>query len=156
VALLVGAQAPDFTLPGWYHTGPRNFTLSAERGHPVVLAFYPGDQRMVCTRQMCAYSDALGDLELFGAVVWGIAPQDVESHRRFAAGRRLRMPLLADPAKDVARRYGIVGPMGLRRSVFVVNAAGVIAWRHVMAVNLTFPSVAEVAKALAEVGSSVP
>ena len=61
------------------------------------------------------------------------------------------MPLLSDVDRSVARAYGVIGPMGLRRSVFVVDAAGRIAWRRVVALNLTFPSVAEIRTALDEV-----
>ena len=151
MALLVGSAAPEFALPGWYERSEARFDLGAERGHPVVLAFYPGDERLVCTRQLCAYSDSIADLHLYDAVVWGIAPQDVDSHRAFAQGRKLTMPLLADTDKVVARAYGIVGPMGLRRSVFVVDAAGRIAWRWVAALNVVFPGVDELRRALAEV-----
>ncbi len=146
--MLVGSKAPDFALPGWYGDAADTFTLSAERGRPVVLAFYPGDERLVCTRQLCSYSDSLSDLHLFDAVVWGIAPQDVDSHRDFAAGRKLRMPLLADEDRQVARSYGILGPMGLRRSVFIVDANGVVAWRRIVALNVLFPSVEEIKQGL--------
>jgi peroxiredoxin Q/BCP len=151
MALLVGARAPGFTLAGWYAAQETEFSLAAELGHPVVLAFYPGDERLVCTRQLCAYSDSIADLHLFDAVVWGISPQDVSSHREFADGRKLRMPLLSDPEREVARTYGILGPMGLRRSVFVVDASGRIAWRWVAAVNLVFPGVEELRRAVADV-----
>jgi peroxiredoxin Q/BCP len=151
MALLVGSTAPDFTLPGWYNQAAAQFSLVAERGHPVVLAFYPGDERLVCTRQMCAYSDSVADLHLFDAVVWGISPQDVDSHQSFAEGRRLKMPLLSDPYKTVARAYGVLGPMGLRRSVFLVDSDGRIAWRRVTALNVVFPSVAEIRAALEDV-----
>jgi len=116
-----------------------------------VLAFYPGDERLVCTRQMCAYSDSVADLHLFDAVVWGISPQDVDSHRSFAEGRRLKMPLLSDVDREVARAYGVLGPMGLRRSVFVVDGDGRIAWRRVVSLNVLFPSVGEIRAAIEEV-----
>jgi len=151
MALLVGSTAPDFVLNGWYNQSAARFSLLAERGHPVVLAFYPGDERLVCTRQMCAYSDSVADLHLFDAVVWGISPQDVRSHQSFAQGRRLKMPLLSDPGRSVARSYGVLGPMGLRRSVFVVGADGRIAWRRVVALNVVFPSVAEIRAVLEDV-----
>ncbi len=151
MALLVGSVAPDFTLPGWYGQSEATFSLAGERGHPVVLAFYPGDERLVCTRQMCAYSDSVADLHLFDAVVWGISPQGVSSHQSFAEGRRLKMPLLSDEDRSVARAYGVLGPVGLRRSVFVVDASGRIAWRRVVALNVVFPSVAEVRAALEDV-----
>src|SRR5437763_2935480 len=63
----VGDLAPDFTLPGIEPGAPeRDYSLSAERGHPVVLAFYPGDETPVCTRQLCSYQhdlDVLRDLD---------------------------------------------------------------------------------------------
>lgn len=142
MALLVGSNAPDFALPDWYD-GEHTFSLAAERGHPVVLAFYPGDERLVCTRQMCAYSDNIAELRLTKSVVWGIAPQSVESHRDFAEGRALKMPLLSDGDKAVAGAYGILGALGLRRSVFVIDADGRIAWRWIASLNLTFPAVAD-------------
>jgi peroxiredoxin Q/BCP len=154
MAILVGAQAPDFTLPGWFDLTQGDFTLSAERGHPVVLAFYPSDEGLVCTRQMCSYSDNMSDLRLSGAVVWGISPQDVESHKSFAEGRQLRMPLLSDVDRTVARDYGILGPMGLRRSVFIIDRAGRVAWRRVTALSLSFPSVGEVRAALDDVAKA--
>jgi len=154
MAILVGSTAPDFDLPGWYGQSGGRFSLAAERGHPVVLAFYPGDERLVCTRQMCAYSDSVADLHLFDAVVWGISPQDVDSHRSFAEGRRLKMPLLSDVDREVARAYGVLGPMGLRRSVFVVDGDGRIAWRRVVSLNVLFPAVGEIRAALEEVRSA--
>ncbi len=154
MALLVGSYAPDFTLPGWYQNSAAQFTLSAQRGAPVVLAFYPGDERLVCTRQLCQYSDNIADLHQFGAQVWGIAPQDIDSHRDFADGRLLTMPLLSDGDRAVARDYGILGPLGLRRSVFVIDAEGRIAWRRIVALNVTFPSVQEITAAVADMGSA--
>ena len=154
MAILVGSTAPDFTLPGWCGQEAAEYRLSAERGHPVILAFYPGDEQLICTRQMCTYSDSLAELQVTGAVVWGISPQDIDSHRMFAEGRRLTMPLLADESRGVARDYGILGPMGLRRSVFVVDASGRVAWRRVVALSLTFPSVRELRSALAEVAAA--
>ena len=117
------STAPDFTLPGWYD-GVADFTLSSRRGNPTVLAFYPGDERLVCTRQLCTYFDNISDMHLFDADVWGISRQSVESHRDFAGARKLKMPLLTDIDNAVAHTYGIAGPLGVRRSVFVIDASG--------------------------------
>lgn len=148
MAILLGAQAPNFSLSGWNDSRENRFTLLEQRGHPLVLAFYPGDQRLVCTRQMCSYSDNLPDLQRFDTVVWGISPQSVASHQKFAEGRRLQMPLLADIDKKVARDYGVVGAFGLRRSVFVVDSQGAVSWRWVSTTNVTFPGVDEISKAV--------
>jgi peroxiredoxin Q/BCP len=136
----LGAPAPDFTLDGWEGGGAGSYTLSAARGAPVVLAFYPGDDTMVCTRQLCSYQDDLGLLSDVGATVWGISPQDMASHQRFATRRGLTFPLLADPAKQVIRRYGVDGPLAIKRSVFVVDAEGLLRWSHVAPLGLTYQS----------------
>ncbi|MFL6288516.1 MAG: peroxiredoxin [Actinomycetes bacterium] len=153
MALVVGAVAPDFTLEGWADGQVRSFTLSEQRGRPVALIFYPGDERLICTRQMCSYSDGMSSLRRHGAAVWGIAPQDVDSHRSFAEGRHLTMPLLADTGRSVAQAFAVVGPRNIRRSVFVLDADGRVAWRHVSALNISFPSVEDISGALEAVAA---
>jgi peroxiredoxin Q/BCP len=147
----IGEIAPDFTLPG---TRPgaddTDFTLSAERGHPVVLAFYPGDETPVCTAQLCSYQrdlDVLASLGTGEAVLWGISTQDLDSHRRFQANRSLTFPLLADSGGAVFRRYGL-GSVLNRRAVFVVDATGRIAWRHVSTTGLSYQKMDTIADVL--------
>src|SRR5450432_1923574 len=145
----VGKTAPDFTLPGVLVTAdgaPRaDYTLSAQRGTPVVLAFYPGDNTSVCTKQLCSYTSGLDSFTGLGATVWGISPQDVDSHEGFARKHGLAFPLLADVGLAVSRLYGItLAGAGLRRSVFVVDASGIVLWKHVTLVGLTFPSAATI------------
>lgn len=141
MAILPGATAPDFRLRGWAGGAEQEYRLSEQRGRTLVLAFYPGDERLVCTRQMCAYSDGLDALSRAATTLWAIAPQGVESHRRFAEGRHLAMPLLADTDSEVARAFGVQGAFGLRRSVFLVDPEGSIVWRWVSTLNVTFPGV---------------
>jgi len=141
----VGKEAPDFTLPGLRLDGSTaargDYTLSAERGHPVVLAFYPGDETAVCTRQMCSYSSGLEEFTGLGATVWGISPQDLESHEHFARKHDLRLPLLADVDRTAVEAYGIGLGSALRRAVFIVDAEGVVRYRHVALVGLTYRGV---------------
>jgi thioredoxin-dependent peroxiredoxin len=141
----IGQSAPDFTLPGVTLAdgeGVRSdYTLSALRGNPVVLAFYPGDNTSVCTRQLCSYTSGLESFSNFGATVWAISPQGLDSHEKFASKFNLAFPLLADEGLKVSRQYGItLGGAGLRRSVFVVDGDGILRWKHVTLVGLTFPS----------------
>ncbi|ACU75927.1 alkyl hydroperoxide reductase/ Thiol specific antioxidant/ Mal allergen [Catenulispora acidiphila DSM 44928] len=142
----LGVPAPDFTLPGIVLSGTeverRDFTLSAHRGKPIVLAFYPGDDTPVCTKQMCAYNNELEKFADIGAEVWGISPQDLDSHEKFAQRHGLQQPLLADPAKTVIQQYGVgLKALGLKRSVFLVDAEGVLRWKHVATLGLKFQSV---------------
>jgi thioredoxin-dependent peroxiredoxin len=70
MAPALGSPAPDLALDGWYDGEVRRFVLSEQRGHPVVLAFYPGDSTPGCTRQLCSYSDDWDLLTSTGAVLW--------------------------------------------------------------------------------------
>jgi thioredoxin-dependent peroxiredoxin len=149
-----GQAAPDFTLPGLELQGGEavraDYTLSAQRGRPLVLAFYPGDNTAVCTRQLCSYTSGLEAFTGVGAVVWAISPQDLDSHEKFARKYDLAFPLLADEGLGVSRRYGItLGGAALRRSVFVIDAEGIVRWKHVTLVGLTFPSARTISAQLA-------
>lgn len=142
----VGDQAPDFTLPS---TGGTDVTLSEHRGHPVVLVFYPGDDTPVCTKQLNSYNDDLAQFEELDAKVFGISAQGMESHEKFADKHGFRFPLLSDPEKKVAAMYGTLGPIGFpRRSVFIVDADGVIRYAHRAIAGLTFRPVSELVDVL--------
>jgi thioredoxin-dependent peroxiredoxin len=136
MTLRVGETAPDFSLAG---TGNRVYTLSAHRGAPVVLAFYPGDDTPVCTTQLNSYNDDLAAFADLGAQLFGISPQDVTSHEAFAVKHDFDFPLLADTDKKVGEAYGILGPLGFyRRSVFVIGADGVIRYAHRSLAGMTY------------------
>ena len=146
MAIGSGDVAPDFTLDG---TGGRSYSLRDFRGKPVVLAFYPGDNTPVCTKQLDSYQGALADFEAVGAQMVGISPQSVESHNEFSCKRGYSFPLLADTDKKVAEAYGVLGPLGFyRRSVFVVDADGVVRYVHRAIAGLTFKPSSELVAAV--------
>lgn len=151
-----GRPAPDFTLPGVQLTDGEavrgEYSLSAQRGRPIVLAFYPGDDTPVCTRQMCSYSSGLEQFTDLGAQVWGISPQDVDSHERFARKHGLRLPLLADTELTATRAYGIGLGSSLRRAVFVIDADGIVRWKHVALLGLTYRDTETLTKQLSVLG----
>ena len=153
----VGEQAPDFTLPGVSpELGERDFTLSAERGRPVVLAFYPGDETPVCTRQLCSYQSDFDTLAGLGldAQLWGISSQGIGSHRRFQANRGLSFPLLADTANTVFAAYGLGTGLTRRRAVFVIDADGRVAWSHVSKLGLSYQKLDTIAAVLRDLPPS--
>ncbi|MCM3885471.1 peroxiredoxin [Frankia sp. R82] len=142
----VGKPAPEITLPGLVVSdGERRdeqYSLTAQRGHPVVLAFYPGDNTAVCTKQMCSYAAGIELFRSLGAPVWGISPQGLDSHESFARDHGLSFPLLADTSREAAKTYGIaIAGLGLRRSVFLIDADGVLRWKQVGLVGLTYADV---------------
>lgn len=134
-----GDIAPDFALDGVEAGTRKRFSLAEARGSALVLAFYPGDDTPVCTRQLCSYQDDLARLTDLRAQVWGISPQDLASHEKFAAKRGLAFPLLADPDRVAIKAYGVNGPLGhTKRSIFVIDESGVVRWAHVSALGLTY------------------
>lgn len=150
MAVAVGDIAPDFTLPGTGGT----YSLSQFRGRPVVLVYYPGDDTPVCTKQLNTYNDDLSEFTQVGAQVLAISAQDMASHDTFAAKHGFGFPLLADTDKAVAQMYGTVGPLGFpRRSVFVVDSAGIVIYAHRAIAGLTFRPVAEIIEAIGRANS---
>ena len=147
-ALEVGDRAPEVNLPGIRMVDGRfehdTYSLSDRRGRPVVLAFYPLDQSKVCTQQMCSYQDDFEGFEELGAEVWGISLQGVESHEDFALKNGLTFPLLADHRDGVAKEYGIALGPSLRRSVFIIDAEGIIRWKHVALLGFTYRRASEI------------
>ena len=137
----VGDQAPSFSLPS---TGGNPVSLSEFLGRPVVLVFYPGDDTPVCTKQLNSYNDDLAQFDALDAQVLAISAQSIESHEKFAGKHGFKFPLLADTDKTVAAAYGTLGPIGFpRRSVFIIDAHGVVRYAHRAIAGLTFRPVGE-------------
>ena len=127
-----GDRAPDFSLP-WASRdtlgGDQWFSLSAQRGRVVVLAFYPKDFTKGCTAEMQTFADQYQ--ELFGedVVLVGISADSLDTHQRFAASLNLPFRLLSDTDQSVSRRYGSADRDGYnRRTVFVIDAAGKVTY----------------------------
>ena len=115
-----------------------------------MLVFYPGDDTKVCTKQLCEYTDHWAELSGLDAVIVGISAKDVDSKRAFAAKRGLRIPLLADPDRAVAARYDAKQALlGTKRSTFVIDAEGVIRFRHDSTLGLTYLPAADLRAAIA-------
>jgi peroxiredoxin Q/BCP len=141
MSLRVGDPAPEFTLPG---TNETTYSLGDFAGKPLVLVFYPGDDTPVCTRQLNSYNDGIDQFTELDAQVVAISAQDVTSHDAFSDKHGFTFPLLADVDKEVAGRYGTLGPIGFpRRSVFVIDADGIVRYAHRAIAGLTFRPVKE-------------
>ena len=133
-----GKQAPDFELQT---DRGEPLRLSAQRGKPVVLYFYPQDDTPGCTKEACAFRDRRPELAERGALVLGVSPDDVRSHAAFRDKYSLDFPLLADPEHKVAETYGAWREknnygkkyMGVQRSTFLIDGDGVVrkVWKKV-------------------------
>jgi peroxiredoxin Q/BCP len=98
-----GRKAPAFSLPD---QDGRTHRLKDYAGRPLVLYFYPKDDTPGCTREACAFRDALPAFTKGRAAVLGVSVLDAASKAKFARKHKLNFPLLADPEHEVADRYG--------------------------------------------------
>lgn len=124
-----GDPAPDFSLLDDRGNPVR---LSALRGRPVVLYFYPKDDTPGCTTEACGFRDQFDEYADNAIVVLGISPDGVASHARFRDKLSLPFPLLADEGQAVASSYGVWGPKtmmgrayeGVHRTTFLIGPDG--------------------------------
>lgn len=154
----VGAKAPDFTLP---NQDREPVTLSEQlKNGPVVLAFFPAAFSGVCTKEMCTFRDAIGELHRSGAQVLGISVDTFFALKAWADAQKLNFPLLSDFNKTVIRQYGVfnddmIGLKGIaKRAVFVVDRAGTIRHREVLDDARNEPDYGRVRQTVATVGSA--
>lgn len=129
--LEVGDRAPDFTLID--ATG-RSRTLSALRGKPAIVYFYPAAFTPGCTSEACDFRDNLASLKGAGYAVLGISPDPASTLAEFAEAEQLSFPLLSDQDAAVAKAWGAWGQKtvngrtfdGLIRSTVVLDADGLV------------------------------
>ncbi len=123
--LAAGTMAPEFEAPA--HDGT-TVKLTALRGRPVVLYFYPKDDTPGCTAEAIAFRDDLPDLTQVGAQVVGVSLDDLDSHKAFAEKHQLTFPLVVDAGGKIARAYGVDTSRGVaKRTTFVIDKDGKIA-----------------------------
>ena len=129
---VVGAPAPDFTLPS---TGGGEVTLSRLRGKPVLLAFFPLAFTRVCTAELCDFSKELPSFTTQDALVLGISVDSVPTLKAFQAKEGIAVDLLSDFRREVSRAYGVLleEKFHSKRAYFLVDASGVLRWSHVEA-----------------------
>jgi thioredoxin-dependent peroxiredoxin len=145
----VGQLAPDFSLRDG---SDQKWSLAQQLGKVVALLFYPGDETPICTRQMCSVRDRWDDYSATGAEVVGISTDSVESHKKFAEHHDLPLRLLSDAGGNVARLYGAQSliPGKVARSVFVIDANGIVRYRDVRPLGLFRPKDEDVIRAIRE------
>ncbi|MGP1450926.1 MAG: thioredoxin-dependent thiol peroxidase [Wolinella sp.] len=131
-------QAPSFCLKN--HDDVEICSRDLQ-GAWVVIYFYPKDSTPGCTTEACDFSEAMPNFEDCSAMVLGVSPDSTKSHRNFIEKKGLKITLLSDPDKVVARAFGAFGVKklygkeyeGVIRSTFIINPKGQIVheWRNV-------------------------
>ena len=132
MSLAEGDAAPDFSMPA---SGGRTVSLSALKGRPFVLYFYPKADTPGCTKQACAFQEALPQLGHIGVAVIGVSKDKMKPIEKFAEKFALTFPLASDETTHVAEVFGVWAEksmygrkyMGMERTTFLIDRAGKIA-----------------------------
>lgn len=149
----VGTKAPEFKL---YDTDRKGRTLSEFLGKKTILAFYPGAFTGVCTKELCAFRDAMANFNNMNAQVIGISVDGPFANKAFAEQNRLTFPLLSDYTTEVSKKYGGVhedfagmkGYSASKRAVFILDKNGIVKYTWVSDNPGVEPPYEEINKAL--------
>jgi peroxiredoxin len=127
---VVGAPAPDFTLPS---TAGRDVSLAEFRGkRNVLLAFFPLAFTSTCTAEMCAFTDDFERFASANTVVLPISVDSVPTLKEYKAKYAMKVDLLSDFTRDVSRRYDALleEKFFAKRAYFLIDRAGILRWAH--------------------------
>ena len=127
--LEVGKKAPDFSL---LNQDGNKISLKNYLGKKVVLYFYPKDDTSGCTKEACSFSDDLPKFSKVDAIILGVSPDSVKSHKKFSEKYKLKFDLLADEEKKIVEKYGVWKEkskygrkyMGVERTTFIIDGKG--------------------------------
>jgi len=135
----VGLTVPDFTAAA---TGG-SFTLSARRGKPVVLYFYPKDNTPGCTTQAQQFRDLHTEFVKAGCVVLGVSRDSIKSHESFKTKLGLPFELISDGDSTICELFDVIKNkmmygkqvVGIERSTFLIDGKGILRqeWRKTKA-----------------------
>ncbi len=134
---MLGKKVTDFTADST--SGP--FKLSAHKGHPVVLYFYPKDNTPGCTTEGAQFRDLYPKFKKLGAIVVGCSRDSLKSHEGFKEKMAFPFDLLSDADEKLCSQFAVIKMKnmygkkvrGIERSTFVIDADGKLAkeWRGV-------------------------
>lgn len=135
---MIDQPVADFTLDA---TGGRPFQLSAARGAPLVIYFYPKDSTPGCTSEAGQFRDLHAAFARLGCAVVGISRDSLKSHENFKAKLGLPFELLSDKEEVACNIFGVIKQKklygkqvrGIERSTFLLDSHGVLRreWRGV-------------------------
>jgi glutaredoxin-dependent peroxiredoxin len=150
----VGQSAPDFKL---FDTEKNEVQLSALKGRPVLLLFFPLAFTGTCTKELCSVRDDIGTYNNVNASVFGISVDSTFSLGKFSAEQNLNFPLLSDFNRTASKAYGsiyetfIMGMEGVsKRSAFLIDKDGIIRYAEVLDNAGEIPNFAAINETLAQ------
>ncbi len=127
----VGKSALDFSLTD--ETGSV-WKLSEQKGKVSVLLFYPQNETLVCTKQLCSVRDHWHDYLATKAAIVGISSGTNDENSLFTGKYKFPIRLLSDNNRQITGLYGRHHflPLNWTRAIVLVDAKGIIRFRKIM------------------------
>lgn len=149
MTLNVGEQAPNFEL---VDTELKMRTLDEFKGKKIILSFFVAASSPVCETEMCTFRDSWDELSKLGAQVIAISNDGPFANKAFAEKNNLKFPILGDYKSKTIRDYDVLMPHLLhvkdydaaKRSIFIVDENGEIAYKWVSDNPLVEPNYQEI------------
>ncbi|MBN9304832.1 MAG: peroxidase [Devosia sp. 67-54] len=113
MALLIGDTAPDFEAES---TQGRIHFYDYIDGKWAVLFSHPKNFTPICTTELGYTARLKPDFDKRGVVVLGVSVDELKNHDAWSKdieetqGTALNFPLLADPSREIATKYGMIHP----------------------------------------------
>ena len=134
---MIGKKVADFSAPSTDDV----FKLSAHKGHPVVLYFYPKDNTPGCTTEGANFRDLHKSFAKAGAVVVGCSRDSLKSHESWKAKMEFPFDLISDADEKLCAQFDVIKMKnmygkqvrGIERSTFLIGPDGKLVqeWRGV-------------------------
>jgi len=113
-------SVPDFELPA---TGNQRFRLSAFKGHPLILYFYPKDNTPGCTDESLQFRELHAEFAKAGFAVFGVSRDSVASHEKFKQKFSFPFELLSDADETACALFGAVCASAIATAVTMALVA---------------------------------
>ena len=132
----VGSNIPSFELPD---ADGKFVNISEFKGKNIVLIFYPAAFTGVCKTELCHFRDDLSKFSNMEAEIIGISVDYPFSVKEFSTTNNINFLLLCDYNKTVIKQFDIEfsdffnleGYTVAKRSVFIVDKAGIIQYKWI-------------------------
>ena len=132
----IGQQAPGFNL---HDSQKKNVSLSEQKGHNVLLLFFPLAFTSVCTAELCNVRDNIASYNNANAKVFGISVDSPQTLAKFKEDQHLNFTLLSDFNKEASAAFGCLHDVfsgwmhGVsKRSAFIIDKNGIVRYAEVL------------------------
>jgi len=125
--ITVGTRMPQFELMDQH--GEYFNSLDYINKQPMVVFFYTEDASPICTKEVLTFNENLEEFEKLGAVVIGINPATIISHRKFVVKLQIKYPILFDRNNQIQKNFRIPNVKKTKlpqRFTFIMDKKGII------------------------------